>query len=89
MTTDYVITVLQQAFWISFLISAPFLALTLIAGLAVSILQAVTQVHEATLTFIPKIIAVIIALFIFGPWILNSLVNYTAGIFINLPAMVR
>ena len=62
---------------LSLLVSAPMLLLGLIVGLAISILQAVTQVHEMTLTFIPKILAVAVALLLFLPWIITQLVDFT------------
>jgi flagellar biosynthetic protein FliQ len=89
MTPEHIISLIQDAFWTTFLISAPLLALTLFAGLIISILQAVTQIHEQTLTFIPKILAVVVSLLLFGPWMLNTLVGYASKIFLSLPGMVR
>ena len=64
--------------------AAPVLIVGLVVGLAVSILQAVSQVHEITLTFIPKIIAIFIALMIFAPWIVKVILNFTTDILANL-----
>lgn len=64
--------------------AAPVLIVGLVVGLAVSILQAVSQVHEITLTFIPKIIAIFIALMIFAPWIVKVLLNFATDILTNL-----
>lgn len=65
-------------------VSAPMLGLGLIVGLLVSIFQATTQIHEQTLAFIPKIVAVFVAVLIFGPWILNVLVDFTSRLLGNL-----
>jgi len=77
MTTEWVLGIGREAIMLSLLVSAPMLLLGLIVGLAISILQAVTQVHEMTLTFIPKILAVAVALLLFLPWIITQLVDFT------------
>ena len=69
--------------------AAPMLGFGLLAGLVISILQAVTQVHEMTLTFIPKILAVMLALAVFLPWILNNMLQFTVRIFTNFPEFIR
>jgi flagellar biosynthetic protein FliQ len=61
------------------------LGLTLLVGLIVSILQVVTQVQDMSLTFIPKILSAIIALTVFGPWMLHRLLNYASGLISNIP----
>ena len=77
MGADFIIDVSRQAMLITFLIAAPMLAFGLIVGLVVSIFQAVTQINEMTLTFVPKIIAVAAAFAIFMPWMLRLLVDFT------------
>jgi flagellar biosynthetic protein FliQ len=89
MTQDYVITLMQNAFWTTLLVSAPILGLTLIVGVIISIFQAVTQVHEMTLTFIPKMLATAAALLLFGSWMLGTLVTYTRDVFTSLPMLVK
>lgn len=89
MTSEFVITFAQEAFKITMMISAPMLIMGLIAGVAVSIFQAVTSINEMTLTFIPKIIAVFIALLIFFPWMLKVMINFTEKVIINLPMYVK
>jgi len=89
MTSEFVITFAQEAFKITMMISAPMLIMGLIAGVAVSIFQAVTSINEMTLTFIPKIIAVFIALLIFFPWMLKIMINFTEKVIINLPMYVK
>ncbi len=81
MTTSEAIEIFKQALWMSFLLSAPLLTFGLVAGLAVSIFQAVTQIHEATLTFVPKVAACLVALVIFLPWMLQTLISFTTQLF--------
>ncbi|SJZ64465.1 flagellar biosynthesis protein FliQ [Selenihalanaerobacter shriftii] len=70
------------------MVTAPMLGLGLLTGLAVSIFQATTQIQEQTLAFIPKIIAVLGAMIIFGPWMLTTLLDYVHNLFINIPSYV-
>ncbi len=86
MSGDLVIQLGQEALMIVLLVSAPMLGLGLIVGLAVSVFQATTSIQEQTLAFIPKIIAVFVAILIFGPWMLRIMVEYCRKVFINLPA---
>jgi len=85
MTVDAIADLANRALWITLLISAPILGLGLIVGVAVSIFQAVTQIQEMTLTFIPKIIAIFLAILIFGRWMMLILLNFTSDLWINLP----
>ncbi len=89
MTVDFLVGFAKEAVRVSLLLSAPMLGFGLIVGLLVSIFQAVTQVQEMTLTFVPKIVAVMIAILIFLPWMLNLFVDYTRNIFINIPMYIR
>ena len=86
MSGDLVIQLGQEALMIVLLVSAPMLGLGLVVGLAVSVFQATTSIQEQTLAFIPKIIAVFVAILIFGPWMLRIMVEYCRNVFINLPA---
>ena len=70
------------------LVSAPMLGLGLLVGLAVSVFQATTSIQEQTLAFIPKIIAVFVAILIFGPWMLRIMTEYVTNIFVNLPLYI-
>lgn len=70
------------------IISAPMLGLGLLVGLAVSVFQATTSIQEQTLAFIPKIVAVFVAILIFGPWMLRLMVEYFYNVFLNLPAYI-
>ena len=71
------------------LVLAPLLGAALIVGLIISLIQAVTQINEATLTFAPKIIAIFIALLVFGPWMGNRLLLFTTDLFQLLPEMAK
>ena len=79
----------RDALEIALVLAAPVLVFGLVAGLLVSVFQAVTQINEITLTFIPKIAASLLALIIFGPWMLTRLVNFTTVLFQSLPSYVR
>jgi flagellar biosynthetic protein FliQ len=79
----------RNALMMIVMLSAPMMAAALVVGLLISVFQALTQINEQTMTFVPKILAVFAALVVTGPWLLNSLVNYTASMFTMLPSMVR
>ena len=87
MTQDFVIALGKDALSTALLIAAPMLISGLVIGLAIGIFQAVTHIQEMTLTFIPKILVVIFALFIFLPWMLNVLITFTLGIFNSIPSI--
>ncbi len=89
MTQDMVVGLARNAVEITLLISLPMLGLGLIVGLAVSIFQAVTQIQEMTLTFVPKIIAVLLGLLLAFPWMMNKMVDYTRDIIVNIPHFIR
>jgi flagellar biosynthetic protein FliQ len=79
----------RGALEMAIVLAAPVLLFGLVAGLLVSVFQAMTQINEITLTFIPKIVASVLALLLFGPWMLTRLVSYTTVLFQSLPAYVR
>ena len=89
MSADMAIQIGRDALIMVMLVSAPMLGLGLLVGIAVSVFQATTQIQEQTLAFVPKILAVFLAILIFGPWMLSLMVDYTRDIFINLPQMIR
>ena len=89
MTVEFIADLASRSLWIILLVSAPILGLGLAVGVAVSIFQAVTQIQEMTLTFIPKIIAIFIAILIFGKWMMLILLNFTSNLWINLPNYVK
>lgn len=89
MSSDMALQIGRDALFMVMLISAPMLGLGLLVGLLVSVFQATTQIQEQTLAFIPKIIAVFVAILVFGPWILSLLVDYTRELFTAIPQMIR
>jgi flagellar biosynthetic protein FliQ len=84
MTSETIIALLSEALKTSLLIASPMLLFGLGVGLVVSIFQSVTQIQEMTLSFIPKIVAVVFAVIVFSPWMLQKLVAFSAAIFGNL-----
>ena len=88
MTPESVMVIGMQAIKVGLMVSAPLLVAALVTGLIISILQAATQINEMTLSFIPKIIAVFIAIIIAGPWMLNLLLDYVRTLFTNLPYII-
>ncbi|AHI06937.1 flagellar biosynthetic protein FliQ [Bdellovibrio bacteriovorus W] len=89
MTEELVIKLGQDALYTTAMLAAPLLLSTLVVGLAVSIFQALTQINEATLTFIPKMIIVALVFALAGPWMMDVLSNYTVNLFENISVMVR
>jgi len=79
----------QQTMFTILLMAAPMLGIGLIVGLAVSIFQATTQIQEATLAFIPKIVAIFGTIVIFGPWLLTIIVDFTQGLFTNMSSFIQ
>ncbi|WOV86108.1 flagellar biosynthesis protein FliQ [Sporosarcina oncorhynchi] len=84
MTGEMVITIAERAIWVILLASGPLLIVALVTGLTVSIFQATTQIQEQTLAFVPKIIAVLVGIIFFGPWMLGRVTAFASDIFENL-----
>lgn len=89
MDQDFFINVAQRALWILALESAPILVPALIAGVVLGMVQAATSINEQTLSFVPKLVIVAIALAIFGSSIMILLVDFTKDIFSQIPLLVR
>ena len=89
MTDQNVIDLGARAIWIALEVSAPALIATLVVGLLVSVFQAATQINEQTLSFIPKILVLTIALVLCGPWILQTMIGFTTEIFNGIPAVTH
>ena len=89
MTPDLVLEIGRKAMETTLLISAPMLLFSLVVGLLISIFQAVTQINEMTLTFVPKIIAVFLAILLFFPWMLQIIIGFTVTLFTNIPNYVQ
>jgi len=89
MTPETVMTVGSRALEITLLIAAPLLLVALVTGLIVGAFQAATQINESTLSFIPKLIAISLALVVAGPWMLKILVGYTRELFESIPSLIN
>lgn len=89
MTPEFVIGVGREAMQVAFLLAAPPLITALVVGLAVSIFQAVTQIQEMTLAIIPKMVAILIALVVAFPWLLETLTVYTTNVFRSIPNVLQ
>ncbi|MEC5162265.1 flagellar biosynthesis protein FliQ [Janthinobacterium sp. CG_23.3] len=88
MTPESVMTLGRNAMEVTLMVAAPMLLVALIIGLVVSIFQAATQINEATLSFIPKLVGIFVALVVAGPWMLSVMLDYMRQVFTNLPALV-
>jgi flagellar biosynthesis protein FliQ len=85
MTPEMVTEIGRQAIETTLIVSTPILGLALVVGLAVSVLQAMTQLNEATLTFVPKVVAVFAVILVFLPWMLGVLTSFMTQLFLNIP----
>ncbi|SES75494.1 flagellar biosynthetic protein FliQ [Oceanobacillus limi] len=88
MGSEFVLSLAERGIYTILLVTGPLLLLALAVGLFVSIFQATTQIQEQTLAFIPKIVAVLVGLVFFGPWMLSTMVEFTTEIFQNLNRFV-
>ena len=88
MDAQQVFTHGQQGLYLLLMVAAPVLLTVLAIGLVVSIFQAATQIHEATLSFVPKIVAAVAVLAVAGPWMLAMLVDYVQRLFTSIPQMI-
>jgi len=88
MTPETVITIGQQAIEMTLMLAAPLLLSALVIGLVVSIFQAATQINEMTLSFIPKLLGIFLALILTGSWMVNTMVDYIQRLFGNIPWMI-
>ena len=88
MTSQSVLTIGQQALEVMLMVSAPPLVTALVVGLAVSVLQAATQINEMTLSFIPKLLAMVAALVVAGPWMLATLTDYIQRTLTSIPNVI-
>ncbi|MDH3265962.1 MAG: flagellar biosynthesis protein FliQ [Gammaproteobacteria bacterium] len=88
MTPETVITIGQQALWVTMLIASPMLLSALAVGLLVGMFQAATQINEMTMSFIPKLLVLVLALVVAGPWMLSVIVNYTKQLMGQIPSLI-
>jgi flagellar biosynthetic protein FliQ len=89
MTPEFVIAFAKEAIMLTLYLAMPMLGLGLIAGLAIAVFQAVTQIQEMTLTFVPKIIAVFLGLLFAAPWMLEEVTSFTTNVLANIPMYIR
>jgi flagellar biosynthetic protein FliQ len=87
MHSDLAISMMADVFWTGLLVCAPVLGLVMAVGLAVSLLQVVTQVQEMSLTFVPKLLTAGVALVFFGPWMLRTLSQFTTRLWSQIPTL--
>lgn len=88
MSPETVTTIGQQALWVTMMIAAPLLLSALAVGLLVGMFQAATQINEMTMSFIPKLLVMVAALVIAGPWMLGVIVNYTRQLVEQIPSLI-
>jgi flagellar biosynthesis protein FliQ len=85
MSTDFIVGIMAETIRITLMISAPVLIVGLVVGVVISLFQAVTQVQEMTLVFVPKIVACLVTLVAVLPWMINTLVSFTHNLLTNIP----
>lgn len=88
MTPETVLTIAQQALEMTVLVSAPLLGAALAVGLLVSLFQAATQINEMTLSFIPKLLVMVLVMVLAGPWMLNLMLDYMRRLFTSIPNLI-
>lgn len=89
MNPQFVLTMGQEALTLLLMVAAPVLGTVLIVGLVISIFQAITQIHEATLSFVPKLVAAMLVLALAGPWMLTTMVDYIRRMIMSIPTLVQ
>jgi flagellar biosynthesis protein FliQ len=88
MTPENVMDLAHKTLLVTSMIAAPLLLIALITGLVIGMLQAATQINESTLSFIPKLLLLVLTLFATGPWILRVLIDFTRDLYAGIPAMI-
>jgi len=89
MEQSVVIDMIQRLVWTTLVLSAPMLMVTMVVGLVISILQAVTQIQESSLSFVPKLIVALLVTVVSAPWMIGTMVDYTGEVFGQLPAIAK
>ena len=89
MTDTLVLELLHQTFWVSLKIAGPILGTALLIGISIGLFQAITQIQEMTLTFVPKAIAIAAVVLFFGSWMMETMVVFARGLFERMPDLVR
>ena len=88
MGPETVLDIGREALWLAVLLAGPMLGAALAVGLLIGVIQAATQIQEMTLSFIPKLLALVIVLFVIGPWMLRIIVTFTERLFMDIPGLV-
>ena len=88
MTPENVMDLAHRMLLVTTMMAAPLLLIALVTGLAIGMLQAATQINEATLSFIPKLLLLVLTLFAVGPWILRVLVDFTRDLYTSIPSVI-
>ena len=88
MTPETVTTIGQQALWVTMMIAAPMLVSALAVGLLIGMIQAATQINEMTLSFIPKLLVLVISIVVAGPWMLSVIINFTRQLIQQIPSLI-
>jgi flagellar biosynthetic protein FliQ len=88
MTPENVMDLAHKTLLVTSLVAAPLLLIALITGLVIGMLQAATQINESTLSFIPKLLMLVLTLFVAGPWILRVLIDFTRDLYAGIPAVI-
>ncbi len=89
MSPEFVIGFARQSIELALMVSMPMLGIGLVVGVFVSIIQAATQIQEMTLSFIPKVVSIFVALLVAFPWIMDQMITFTRNLLINIPSYVR
>jgi len=89
MNQDFAVQVMYRAITTTLLLSMPTVGIGLLVGFTISVFQAVTQIQEQTLTFVPKVVAVLLMLAVTAPWMISLMLDFTASLWSNIPAMAR
>ncbi len=89
MTPEFVVSLGREAIQLALLLAAPLLGVGLVVGLIIAILQATTQVQEMTLTFVPKIVCVLLALLAAAPWMLSKMSHFTSQVILSIPQVIK
>jgi flagellar biosynthetic protein FliQ len=88
MTSDLALQLLADLFWTGLLVCLPLLGITMAVGLAVSVLQVITQIQEMSLSFVPKLFTAVLVTVIFGPWMLRKITSFTTRLWTGIPNLV-
>jgi flagellar biosynthetic protein FliQ len=88
MTPESVMELARHTLLVTAMIAAPLLLVALVAGLVIGMLQAATQIHEATLSFIPKLVLLVLTIFAVGPWMLRMLIDFTRDLYSSIPSLI-